>query len=45
MAQKIARLNIPTLIVLEGGYNLNRLPELAVAFFEGWIEARDPISP
>ena len=36
MAKQIARLKLPTLIVLEGGYNLNRLGELAVTFVRAW---------
>lgn len=36
MAKRIARLNLPTLIVLEGGYNLERLGELAVTFVRAW---------
>ncbi|MCS6907684.1 MAG: histone deacetylase family protein [Anaerolineales bacterium] len=45
MAQRIAYLGLPTLIVLEGGYNLNRLGELAVTFFRAWEETRNSISP
>ncbi|MCX8062834.1 MAG: histone deacetylase family protein [Anaerolineales bacterium] len=44
MAQCIARLNLPTLIVLEGGYNLDRLGELAVTFVRAWEESRNRIS-
>lgn len=40
MAKKIARLNLPTLIVLEGGYNLERLGELAVTFVRAWESIR-----
>ncbi len=38
MAARIARLKYPTLIILEGGYNLNRLGELAVRFVRAWEE-------
>lgn len=41
MAQRIARLKLPTLIVLEGGYNLDRLGELAVRFVRAWTETRN----
>lgn len=41
MAQRIACLPFPTLIVLEGGYNLNRLGELAVTFVRAWEETRN----
>lgn len=44
MARRIARLSLPTLIVLEGGYNLNRLGELAVTFVRAWEETRNQIS-
>lgn len=40
MAKQIARLNLPTLIVLEGGYNLDRLGEQAVTFVRAWESIR-----
>ncbi|PWH13057.1 MAG: hypothetical protein DDG59_14860 [Anaerolineae bacterium] len=40
MAKRIAQLGLPTLIVLEGGYNLDRLGELAVTFIRAWEESR-----
>jgi len=36
MAGRIAALNIPSLIVLEGGYNVEMLRCLAVNFLRGW---------
>lgn len=39
MAARIASLRIPTLLVTEGGYNLESLGELVVRFLRGWQEA------
>lgn len=36
IARRIARLNLPTVIVLEGGYAVETLGDLAVRFVRGW---------
>jgi acetoin utilization deacetylase AcuC-like enzyme len=39
MAARIAALRIPTLLITEGGYHLERIGELAVRFLQGWQSA------
>ena len=41
----IGRLNLPTLIVQEGGYNLRNLKKGSVAFFAGMAQAHFEIKP
>jgi acetoin utilization deacetylase AcuC-like enzyme len=36
MAERIAALDAPSLIIAEGGYNVERLGHLAVDFLQGW---------
>lgn len=38
MAQRIARLNLPTAVITEGGYAVSILGDLAVRFVRGWQE-------
>ncbi len=37
MAARIAALRLPAVVVQEGGYAVNRLGDLAIAFFRGWL--------
>ncbi|HPY77611.1 MAG TPA: hypothetical protein PLQ45_07210, partial [Anaerohalosphaeraceae bacterium] len=41
VAEKIALLNLPVLVVQEGGYNLRNLKSGAAAFFTGFAETID----
>jgi acetoin utilization deacetylase AcuC-like enzyme len=38
MARRIARLELPTVIITEGGYAVSTLGDLAVRFVQGWSE-------